>query len=167
MSIPFTDKQARAAIAAVVTGSVGTGPKVYPYNVLNYKTDKDGRPDFGEWPGLFTYGEYGEYIHGWVIKRTAREVDLRASGCEDLDQFYDVWGYYKFNPDLDSGNSSDDVFGAIVDDVAEDFNTSSLITINGVGVLHYGLQFPSLTVLRAGQQLLHFAGGSVRLQYQT
>ena len=167
MSLPFTDKQARAAIQALIVGVVGAGPKVYPYNPLAYKYTPDLKPDFSEWPGLFTYGTTGESIHGWVVKRTAREADLRNSGCSDLALGFDVWGFHSFNPDLSAGDSSDDIFGAIVDGVAEAVNASSVMTINGYAVTHLGLQFPTLTVLRAGQQLLHFAGGYIDLQYQT
>lgn len=168
MSLPFTDKQARAALKASIDGVVGAGPKVYPYNALNYNFTPENKPDFSEWPGLFTYGTSGESIHGWVIKRTARSADLRQSGCSDLLLGFDVWGFFKFDPDLDvSGNSSDDIFNAIVDNVAEAVNASSVITINGHAVTHLGLQFPSLTVLRAGQQFLHFAGGYIELLYTT
>lgn len=168
MALPFTDKEARAAIAALVTGAVGVDPKVYPYNVLNYKVDKDMKPDFGEWPAAFTYGATGEDIHGWVVKRTAREAELRNVGCSDLELGFDVWGFYKFSPSLnDDGDSSDDLFGAIVDAVAEAVNNSPIITINSKPVVHSGLQFPALTVLRAGEQFLHFAGGYIGLQYQT
>lgn len=172
MSLPFTDKQAREAIAAKLTTAVGAGPKIYPHNCLNYKTDKDGKPDYGQWPKLFAYGASGESIHGWVVKRTARQSEIRVSGCEDFTWSYDVWGFYKFSPDrMESppGNFfvSDDVFSGIVESVTAEVNSSSLITINGIDVLHYGLQFPVLTVLRAGEQLLHFAGGIIDLEYTT
>ncbi len=169
MAAPFTEKQAREAIATLVEEASGS-ERVYSFNCLDYKTRPDGSPDFGHWPGLFSYTDGGaEIVHGWVIRRTARASELRA-GCEDFNQLFDVSGFYGFYHDALVTNSanSDDDFGRIVDAVAERFNQGAgngLITVNGVAVQHYGLQFNALTVLRAGTRLIHFAGGMIELQY--
>lgn len=172
MAAPFTTQQVMNTLAATIVEVVGAGPKVYPYNCLDYKSMPDGKPNFGEWPGLFTYGDEGEYIHGWVIKRTARHSDIREAGCEDGMWPFDLWGFFGWSDDLIENptnvfTSSDGTFGQIVDNVADRFNRSQLIVINGHTVRHEGLQFPALTPLRAGERLLHFAGGHLDLYYTT
>lgn len=171
MTAPFTSKQAKESIAGRIITVVGAGPKVYDYNCLDYKVDKDGKPDFSEWPGMFTYGDDGEFIHGWVVKRVDLGADLRMEGCQDKTWFFEVTGFYGFKPERTETapgafTSSDDEWDQIVDNVADEINSSSLITINSLGVLHYGIQFKT-TVMRAGQQLLHYAGGLIEIEFQT
>lgn len=165
----FTEKQLRTAIAAKVETSSGSN-RVYPFNCLNFRIDpKTGRADFSDWIALFSYTSGStDYIHGWVIRRVGRETELVA-GCEIFTATYEVFGFYEFT----GGNSttnSDDVFSAVVEAVAAEFNTgdgNGLLDVNGETVEHSGLQFPALTVLQAGEKLLHFAGGNITITYHT
>ena len=171
MANPFTSKQAREAIKATIDTVVGSGPKVYGYNCLDYKVDKDGKPDFSEWPGLFTYGDNGELVHGWVITRSELAADLRLAGCQDKNWVFDIKGFYLFRGTRVESppgvfTSSDDEWDVIVDSVADAINTQSLITINSIPVQHYGVQFKT-TIMRAGNKLLHFAGGILELEFTT
>lgn len=169
MAYPFTEKQLRDAIAARIETASGS-QRVYSFNCLDYKFKPDGSPDIAHWPGQFTYADGGEeIIHGWVIRRTARVAELRA-GCEEMTATYDVHGFFGFSHTGLTSNysNSDDEFGAIVDAVVAEFNEGAgngLITVEGVAVQHFGLQMPVLTVMRAGSQLLHFAGGMIETTF--
>lgn len=178
MSLPFTDIQARVRLAELVA-EASTSQKVYSFNCLNYKTQPDGNPDFAEWPGLFTYDVGGGNLltHGWVIRRVARNGEIRA-GCEDFIWVYDVYGFYGFSFDNTTENAasdglpknSDDTFSAIVESVAAKFNDgqgNGQILINGCNASHEGIQFPVLSIIRAGEKMMHFAGGQIEIQYIT
>jgi hypothetical protein len=156
---------------AEIVKAASDSPKVYSFNCLSYRIDTDDKPDFSEWPALFTDDDEGETIHGWVIKRVGRDSDLRG-GCEDFRFYYDVWGFFGFSHDDDTSNAnnSDNLFAEIVENVAAAFNQgdgNGQILINGTNAQHFGLQFDVLTVLRAGDKFLHFAGGSLEIVYTT
>lgn len=172
MAAPFTSKQAKEAFIAKVRTAVGPDPKLYAYNCLNYKVDKDGKPDFGEWPSQFPTAD-GTGVHGWVIKRVELDADLRINGCQDKSWIFELTGLYLFraervetSPGSGIWMSSDDEWDMIVDKVADEINSESLITINNIPVQHFGVQFKT-TVMRCGQKLMHYAGGHVVLQFPT
>lgn len=168
MSI-ITDDEARQWLQTKIAAASGS-QRVYRYNLLDLKLDKDGNPDFSEWPAQFTYGTNGETVHGWVIGRSARMGELRDS-CEDPDFHYFVYGFYKFRHDgatTDAANSEKE-FSEKVDAVAASINQgedNGIIEISGKTAYHEGIQFPVLTLLRAGQERLHFAGGEIHI-FQT
>jgi len=171
MAAPFTSKQAKEAAKDKIRTAVGVGPKLYSYNCLDYKVDKDGKPDFGDWPAQFTYGNQSQYVHGWTIKRVDLEAGLRMPGCQDKNWLFELTGLYLFRPELVESSpgiwtSSDDEWDQIVDNVADEINSNSLIEINGIPVQHFGVQFKT-TVMRCGQKLMHYAGGHWELQFTT
>ena len=163
MATPVADKDIRTAIAADITTVIGAGPKIYPWNCLNYKMTPDGKPDFSDWPGLFRYGTNSEFTHGWVIKRVERTSELRGD-CQDFMPAYDIWGFYGFFSNSKDDNS-EDLWSVIIDAVADHFNRGQLLIVNGIGLSHTGLQFPILPILRAGQEMLHFAGGRLEFTF--
>ena len=169
MSLAFTDKQVRAEIAAKIATASGS-LRVYPWNCLNFKVDpQSGKADFSDWIGLFNYAVANvSYIHGWVVRRIARESEL-LNGCENFSWFYEIYGFYEFVSGNASSNS-DDTFSAILETVVASFNSgdqNGLLTVGGTTVNHYGLQFPVITIVQAGEKLLHFAGGKLEIEYST
>jgi hypothetical protein len=164
MAIPVTDKQIRQAIAAAIEPLVGTGV-VYSWNVL--KAAKTGTPEqmrqaVSEWLPMFQTSD--GLTHGWVIRRAERTSEHMGGTASYFYPVYDVWGFYGYYSTDEDTNSEND-FNAVIDALADAFPAQRTLTVNSRVLQSGGLQFPVISLLFGTEEMVHFAGGRIELQF--
>lgn len=144
----LTDGQVRTAIAAIIKAAQPDAV-VFDWNVLGHKER--------EWPGMFrTTGG----THGWVIKRSRAVSEWKGTGGRTRTLWtYDVFGFYGFRAGK-SGDNSDEEFAEIVDAVSEAFRASGTLGLTEVEG-HELMQFQLISTIDCGEEMLHFAAGTL------
>jgi hypothetical protein len=162
MSNTLSDKTIKQYLAGEIKAVVST-PQVFPFCNLDPK-------DLSKWAGKFSYTDDNvkEIVHGWSIFRADRGGTPKSHGCQDYEWTYNVWGFYLFRPGGSSDSNSDDEFSAIIDAVADRLNEIPCWNIDtedeSFSLSHEGIKFPQ-TILRCGDERLHWAPGTIKIKF--
>lgn len=162
MSDTISSKTIKQYLADEIKAVVST-PQVFPFCNLDPK-------DLSKWPGKFTYTDDNddEIVHGWSIFRADSDGKPKSHGCQDYEWIYNVWGFYLFRPGGSSDSNSDDEFSDIVDRVADRINEKPFWEIEtesgSFSLSHEGIKLPQ-TILRCGDERLHWAPGTMKIKF--
>lgn len=158
------DKDIKAVIGAKITKATGS-TRVWTFNKLGFKFDKDTKPEFAEWVAIF---KESAGVHGWMITRVERLTELRP-GCEDIFSAYAIFGLYQHDASGTNESNSDDDWNAKLDALAIEFNqgdSNGILTVDTQTLIHNGLNM-QIGIVRSGENLYHAAFALLETQYTT
>lgn len=145
------DEQIRNSCRGLILGQYPTD-RVWPYLVLGHEAS--------EWPALLRADD--GIVRGWMIFRTGAVADWKNNQRDRRFFSYGIWAFYAFRSGK-IGDNSDREFNERLDTVYGEFKSAPTLNLQFVAQ-HNLLQWQRITTVKTGEEILHWAEGSLRVE---